>query len=74
MKKEVEKKIDALIDKHNLTLERDKVKKSTGATSPAKSSAPTQEGAPSAQPQAKNSEHVVAQSAQKAGATPGKSR
>jgi hypothetical protein len=70
-------KIFKYIADHKLTLEqtpqtpRDK---STGATSPAKSNAPTQEGAPSPQPAAKNSENVVAQSAQKAGATPGESR
>jgi len=72
MKKNVEEKIDELIKKYNLTLERDK--ESTGATSPAKSSAETKEGAPSAQLAAKKSENVVAKSAQKAGATPGESR
>jgi len=62
MKKEVEEKIGAFIDRYKLTLERAKDEESTGATSPAKSSAPTQEGAPSAQPQAKDLEHVVAKS------------
>ena len=72
--KKIEAKIDALINNHNLTLERTEDKKLTGATSPAKSNAPTQEGAPSPQPSTKNSEHV-AQSAQKAdGTQPGESR
>ena len=72
--KKTEAKINTIIDVNNLTIKRTEDEKPTGATSPAKSKPPTQEGAPSPQTATTNSEQVAKKTQKTDGTQPGESR